>query len=84
MVFLLRTPAQCRVVYDLFREFSALPAAQGSLFCSFPYCHHIPQYLTATRTLQHADITLLPAGFLMKAFEEIRRANQRDMRPGKI
>src|SRR5262249_46723518 len=55
-----------------------------SLFCSFPYCYHIPQHITTALTLQHAGITLLPVYCLMKAFEEIRRANQGNMCPRKI
>jgi hypothetical protein len=39
------------VVYDLFREFSALASTRGLLFGSFSHAHHIPQHVAAGRTL---------------------------------
>ena len=72
------------VVYDLLREFSALPSTRGPLFGGFSHGYHIPQHVAAGRTLQHANVTLLSTDFLMKAFEQMRRANQRDIRPWKM
>src|SRR5215471_715309 len=72
------------VVYDLLRAFSALASTQGPLLGGFSHGHHIPQHVAAGHTLQHANVTLLPADFLMKAFEQIRRAYQRDIRPWKM
>jgi hypothetical protein len=40
-----------QVVYDLFREFSALASTRGLLFGSFSHAHHIPQHVAAGRTL---------------------------------
>jgi hypothetical protein len=71
------------VVYDLLRAFSALASTQGPLFRSFSHGHHIPQHGTAGRTLQHANVALLAADFLLKAFVQIGRSNQRDIRPWK-
>jgi hypothetical protein len=34
--------------------------------------------------LQHANVALLPADFLVKAFEQIGRANQRHVCSGKL
>src|SRR4029453_14504968 len=49
----------------------------GLLFGRLSHGHHIPDHLTAGCTLEHANVTLLPADFLVKAFEQIGCAHQR-------
>ena len=69
------------VVYALFREFSALASPHGPLFGGCAHGHHIPQHVAAGRTLAHAKGARLSADGLLQAFEPIRRAPQRDIRP---
>jgi hypothetical protein len=64
-------------VYDLFREFLALAPARSSLFDG---CAHRPldtEHVAAYLALQHANVALLPAHSLVKAFEQIGHAHQR-------
>jgi hypothetical protein len=74
------------VVYDSLGAFSyaIYPATTGTLFSRLSHGHHLPEDLTAGFTLEHANITLLSSDFLVKVFEEIGRADQQHVSPGKV
>ena len=59
-------------------------ATNGSLLGRLAHGDHLPEDFTTGCPLEHADVALLSADFLVKAFEQIGRADSRHVRPGKV
>src|SRR5713101_831880 len=72
------------VVYDLFREFSGLTFQGCLLFGRLTRRDQIPKHFTPSLALKHPNITLFASDLLVKSLQEVRRADQRHKRPGKV
>src|SRR5712691_1825402 len=69
-------PSPIPVVYDLLREFSVFAPEGCLLFSRLARRNEIPDGLTSSLALKHANIALFPSYLFVKALEQIRGTDQ--------